>query len=93
MYEPTDQPAQVEDNQAIEDSSVDDKQQVWSQYPSEVDHPFKSRDPRNQYVQNNNRFVEVENQPKEYDFNHVKPYFKTTYKSGYSPPKKVADRK
>ena len=61
MYEPTEkEPEQTEGEQAPDDSSVDDGKQVWAIYPSEQDHPFNQRDPRNQYVQYNNRFVEVE---------------------------------
>jgi hypothetical protein len=61
-------------------------------YPSENDHPFKVRDTRNQFVQDNYKFVEAENQPKEYEFNHKKPFFKTTYRKSFSPPKVQALR-
>ena len=45
------------------------------------------RDPRNQFVGHNNKFVEVEGQPKAYTFNKTKQFFKTQYKGNYSPPK------
>ena len=94
MYEATDQePTGEQAGKLPDDSSVDDGTQVWAIYPSEQDHPFNQKDPRNQYVQHNNRFVEVEQQPRKYDFNHVRPYFKTTYKRTMSPPSKVAQRK
>ena len=61
-------------------------------YQSENDHPFKQRDARNQFVQNNYRFVEEDSQPRAYDFNHKKPFFRTTYKKSFSPPKVKGQR-
>lgn len=53
----------------------------------EDQHPLAQRDPRNQYVNFNNKFVDEERQPKPYTFNKTKRFFKTEYNGHYSPPK------
>ena len=52
-------------------------------------HPLAQRDPRNQYVKFNNKFVDTDGpgQPKPYKFNKTKAFFKTEYNGHYSPPK------
>lgn len=56
-------------------------------FEKEEDHPLAFRDPRNQYVNHNNKFIEVEGQPKAYAFNKTKQFFKTQYGRNYSPPR------
>eukprot|EP00356_Strombidium_inclinatum_P011714 CAMPEP_0170489060 /NCGR_PEP_ID=MMETSP0208-20121228/7467_1 /TAXON_ID=197538 /ORGANISM="Strombidium inclinatum, Strain S3" /LENGTH=84 /DNA_ID=CAMNT_0010763823 /DNA_START=300 /DNA_END=554 /DNA_ORIENTATION=+ len=60
----------------------------FTSFPNEKDHPYAANDPRNQYVQFNHKFLEAKDQAKAYDFNCVKPFFKTNYKKEFSPPKK-----
>ena len=53
----------------------------------EDQHPLAQRDPRNQYVNFNNKFVDEESQPKAYAFNKTKRFFRTEYDGNYSPPR------
>jgi hypothetical protein len=53
-------------------------------YPAEEDHPFKSRDPRNQYVQNNYRFRDQTDSDLTYPFNKVDPFYVSVYKGDFS---------
>lgn len=60
-------------------SEVDDRIQ-FTVFPKEEDHPYKNKDPRNQFVQNNYKY---------YDLNRVNPHFKTIYMKSFSPKRRV----
>jgi hypothetical protein len=60
-------------DEAIEQESVTtDGQLHYVHFGQEDQHPLAFKDPRNQYVNHKNKFVEVEGQPKPYTFNKTK---------------------
>ena len=80
MEEPKPAEEEPETPGVTEDSSVMDERQMFTVFPKEEDHPYKRRDPRNQFVQNNY---------KDYELNRVNPHFKTVYMKSYSPKRRI----